>query len=289
MSKLAVLMTCHNRRDKTVMCLRSLAAAAAHAPVVSYHVYLVDDASTDGTTAAVEQLGMPLTVVRGSGDLYWNRGMVRAWQTATEHEDAFDGFLLLNDDTSLDESALLDLLTVSHQYDNRAIVVGAVRDPYSGALTYGGVLRASRWHPGRVRSLPISDKSQLADTFNANCVYVTAAVFEAVGMLDPTFQHAMGDFDYGYRAIRRGFHVVVAPGTVGTCARNPVAGSWRDPALPVKRRLMLLESPKGLPRREWREFLRRHGAPLPTLLAWMPALRVLRSGAFINTGRERPT
>jgi GT2 family glycosyltransferase len=286
MTKIAVIMTAHNRREKTIASLRSLMAATELATEVNYHVFLVDDGSTDGTGEAVAALDLSLTITRGNGNLYWNRGMVRAWTSASAF-GRFDGYLLLNDDTLLDADALVKLLSVSNDHAHRAIVVGAVRDPDRGLLTYGGVRRTSRWHPGRVARLPLSDEPQLADAFHANCAYVPVAVFDAIGTLDPVFHHGMGDFDYGYRATRAGFSVIVAPGMVGTCPRNDPAGTWQDPTVPLRRRLAMLASPKGLPRRQWREFLRRHGAPFPAILSWMPTLQVVRSSAWRRRTRFR--
>ena len=288
MPNLAVIMTCHNRREATVASLRSLAASVDRSPGLAYRVFLLDDGSTDGTADAVASLALPVTVLPGNGDLFWNRGMVHAWAAARAHEDAYDGYLLLNDDTVLDEQALPTLLRTDAEYEHRAVVVGAIRDPDTGRVTYGGVRRTSRWHPGRVARLPRSDGAQQADTFNANCVYVPSDVCEAIGILDPVFHHAIGDFDYGYRATRHGFPVIVAPGTVGACARNPVAGTWRDPAVPIRRRYALLASPKGLPRLEWQEFLRRHGAPWPRALAWLPTLSLLRPRGLGRVGNGRP-
>lgn len=287
MTNIAVLMTSHNRREKTVACVQSLQASATAVPDLSYHVFLVDDGSTDGTAEAVAELGLPVTIMQGDGDLFWNRGMVRAWQAALEADEVFDGYVLLNDDTVLDPHALSLLGSVDAEHRHSAIAVGAVRDPTSAHVTYGGVVRTSHWHPGRVARLPPCDRVQAADTFNANVVYVPASVSSVVGTLDPTFQHAMGDFDYGFRAREHGFAVVVAPGTLGTCSRNDMSGTWVDARLPIGRRLALLASPKGLPRREWAAFLRRHGAPAPGLLAWVPTLRVIATGTLAVAGRAR--
>ena len=275
--RLAVIMTCHDRRDQTRKCLLSLDAAAQRVRGLDYHAYVMDDGSTDGTSQGVEALELPVTILHGPGDLFWNRGMVRAWEAAVATDVPYDAFLLLNDDTVLDLDALERLTVVGSENVGRAVVVGAVRDPDSGTLTYGGVRRLSHWHPGRVATLAERDRPQSADTFHANCVLVPASVCNAIGTLDATYHHGMGDFDYGYRARQHGFDVVVAPNTVGTCARNGVAGTWRDPTLPLRRRLAMLESPKGLPRREWHAFLRRHDAPAAGLLSWMPTLRVLSS------------
>jgi GT2 family glycosyltransferase len=271
---IAAILTCHNRRDKTLACLSALYAARDRAAELGLQVYLTDDGSTDGTAAAVRAFDPRIQVVQGTGGLYWNRGMVAAWRAALESDGAYDAFLLLNDDTLLDADALSVLLEPAGKIRTNAIIVGAVRDPESGELTYGGIRRTSRWHPGRTTQLPIASEPQDADTFNANCVLVPAGCVERIGTLDPVFTHAMGDFDYGLRARKAGIRVVVAPGTVGTCPRNDLRGSWRDSSLSTRERLRRLNSPKGLPYREWQQYLRRHGAPFPWLLAAAPLISI---------------
>jgi GT2 family glycosyltransferase len=275
MDRIAALLTCHNRREKTLACLAALYVARDRNPGLGLRVYLTDDASTDGTADAVRAFDPEIQVIHGLGDLYWNRGMVAAWRAALDSGERYDAFLLLNDDTLIDPEALEVLLRTAETVDTTAIVVGAVRDPQSGELAYGGVRRTSRWHPGRTVRLPVSTEPQDADTFNANCVLVPAGCVERIGTLDPVFRHAMGDFDYGLRAREAGMRVVVAPHTVGACARNEMTGSWRDRNLSMRERLRLLNSPKGLPYREWQEYLRRHGAPLPWLLAAAPLVSVI--------------
>jgi GT2 family glycosyltransferase len=275
MDRIAALLTCHNRREKTLACLAALYVARDRNPGLGLRVYLTDDASTDGTADAVRAFDPEIQVIHGLGDLYWNRGMVAAWRAALDSGERYDAFLLLNDDTLIDPEALEVLLRTAETVDTTAIVVGAVRDPQSGELAYGGVRRTSRWHPGRTVRLPVSTEPQDADTFNANCVLVPAGCVERIGTLDPVFRHAMGDFDYGLRAREAGMRVVVAPHTVGACARNEMTGSWRDRNLSMRERLRLLNSPKGLRYREWQEYLRRHGAPLPWLLAAAPLVSVI--------------
>lgn len=274
--RIAVLMTCHNRRAKTVACLEALSLAAERVPNVAVEVFLTDDGSTDGTAGAVQRLPLPVTVITGTGDLYWNGGMIRAWRAADASGRAFEGYLLLNDDTILDPAGLANLVDSGLLLGSDCIVVGAVADPVTGAITYGGVRRVSSWHPGKLELVEDSDTIQDVDTFNANCVLVPASVRQRIGTLDPTFRHRMGDFDYGLRASESGIRVVVAPGSVGSCARNEDSGSWRAHGLTLMERFRALESPKGIPRREWRVFLRRHGAPFAWLLAWLPSLRAFQ-------------
>lgn len=286
MRRLAVLLTCHNRKPQTVACLKALDASVRHYGAARYHAFITDDGSTDGTAEAIQSLGIPVTILQGGGDLFWNRGMVNSWKAADEDPDGFDGYLLLNDDTLVDEDAMARLMSTLEEYSKPCVVVGAVRHPTSGRVTYGGVVRVSSWHPGRTKKLGPSAYSQPADTFNANCVYVPKSVAEVVGTLDPLFHHSMGDFDYGYRARKLGFDVFVAPSTVGTCKANAIHGSWRDSTLRLTPRLKALRSPKGLPFTEWREFLRRHGAPFPTLLATAPYVAVVAS-SLLDLVRRR--
>lgn len=286
MHRIAALLTCHNRREKTIACLAALYAVRNRNPQLQLRVYLTDDGSTDGTAEAVRVFDPEIQVVHGLGDLYWNRGMVAAWRAALDAGERYDAFLLLNDDTLLDGCALSALLETQRKVGPNAIIVGAVRDPESGELTYGGIRRTSRWHPGRTARLPVASEPQDADTFNANCVLVPAGCVERIGTLDPVFTHAMGDFDYGLRAREAGIRVLVAPGTVGMCPRNEVRGSWRDPNLSRRDRLRSLNSPKGLPYREWRAYLGRHGAPFPWLVAAAPLISVL-TGRLKSTTSDR--
>src|SRR6476620_8947755 len=95
--KVAVIMTVHNRREKTLACLRSV--AASRSPSVDYQVFIVDDGSTDGTSQAVQTEFPAASVIGADGDLYWAAGMALAESAAREH--AWDVLLWLNDDVEL--------------------------------------------------------------------------------------------------------------------------------------------------------------------------------------------
>ncbi|MEI2716274.1 MAG: glycosyltransferase family 2 protein [Candidatus Nanopelagicales bacterium] len=253
---IAVLMACHNRRDVSLHCVgRVLEQTVSRQGAV--RIFVTDDGSTDGTGQALAALSHAVEVTAGSGSLFWASGMAQAEQRALPW--CPDLLLWLNDDTILDSDALERLLRCHGDHPD-AILVGATRDPTSGRVTYGGRVRTSRWHPQRFAHLPASTRIQKADTFNGNVVLIPAGVQRQVGLIDAAYPHGYADDDYGLRATELGIPILQIPGTVGTCARNPVEEQVRG--FDAWRRS---QSRKGLPWRAQAHYWRRHGGRL-----WVP-------------------
>jgi len=229
------------------------------------NVFLTDDASTDGTAIAIRHNYPEVRILPGTGDLFWNRGMHLAFGEAIRQ--AFDFYLWLNDDVQLYSSSISKLLDTAMQFESKAVVVGSLRDPRTGKLTYGGVRRSSSWNPLRFRTVQPAQFPILVDTMNGNCVLIPRRVVDAIGNLDPIFIHTMGDYDYGLRAKKYGFSIILAPSFFGECARNPVDGSWQDENLPLPKLLKQLTGPKGLPVKSWLIFSLRHGGLFGLLVA----------------------
>lgn len=279
--RLAVLMTCHNRKSQTEACLKALKLQANHG--VTLDVYLVDDGSTDGTAAAVIGIFPAAKIIRGDGNLYWCGGMRLAFAEAIKRN--YDFYLWLNDDTRLFQHALARLFAT---YDQAAealkqptIVVGSTCDQQTGAMTYGGWVEKPRafgpksWH----KISPDPTYWRPCDTINGNCVLIPRGVVERVGNLDVHFVHGIGDLDYGLRAKKNGCQIVIAAGYVGECTVNDGAGLWSDTRQPLRVRWNKLIGPKGLPVRAWLVFCYRHKGILwplvwlsPYVLFWIHAM-----------------
>ena len=114
--RLAILMTCHNRKESTIVCLELL--FNNELPVnFNIDVFLVDDGSTDGTTAAVNTAFPKVIVIKGNGQLFWNRGMRLAWEQATLNKQ-YDFYLWLNDDIELFKDSLEVIFNDYHNLNN---------------------------------------------------------------------------------------------------------------------------------------------------------------------------
>ena len=276
------LLTCFNRRDTTLACLRALAASTglAHGAL---HAVLVDDGSSDGTAQAVRAEFPWVEVVVSDGSLFWCRGMHLAFETAMRQ--GFDHYLWLNDDTTLRSDALAGLLACEALLRQRTeapiIVVGSTVDAATGAHNYGGERQPSRIVRFRVERVSPSSAPQRCDTITGNIVLIPARVAQRVGNLDPAFEHAMGDTDYGLRARRHGVELWVAPHFHGECASNPMAGTFTDRSLPLKVRWKRMLDRKGLPWKSWLVFTRRHmGVMWPLYFAWPYAKLVVESSVM---------
>lgn len=288
--RLCALLTCFNRRDTTLACLRALAASTELGDI-NVCAVLVDDGSSDGTSAFVRAEHPWVHVVQSDpaeGALFWCRGMHRAFGEALRV--GFDNYLWLNDDTLLQSDAVARLLTSQAHLRARAsgpvIVVGSTIDAVTGEVSYGGTRLPSRWRPLRVERIQPGDQPQRCDSMTGNIVLVSAEAARRVGNIDPLFEHAMGDTDYALRARRLGVEVWADAGVHGTCSDNP-PGPWRDRSQPLSRRWRDMMARKGLPWRSWLALTRRHAGLLWPLHFASPYVKVAVQGLLRRPRRVR--
>lgn len=258
---LAVLMTCHNRKDKSLACLKSL-MAQQEVVGLKRQIFLVDDGSDDFTGDAVNRLFPEVHVLRGDGSLYWCGGMRVAFEAALKL--GFDYYLFLNDDVLLFPDALERVIGASlflnKSKGEDGIIAGSMRDGKSKELTYGGMQRKSHLNSLEFSFVSPGQTLQPIDVANGNFLLIPKSASEVLGNLSKDYTHGMGDFDYCLRAKAAGISVWVAPGFVGECSRNSITETCRDRSLPLRERLEKMSKPTGLPpAREWLSFTRRHG------------------------------
>ena len=279
--RIAALLTSHNRRETTLRSLQALFAQGI--PQDMYlTAMLVDDGSDDGTATAVKSAFPQVRLLHGDGSLYWDGGMRMAFAEAMKGR--FDHYLWLNDDTLLDNDAIAKVTDTYQKLttnrDSRVIIVGSTRDPDTGRLTYGGLVRASHLHPLKFRLLHPAGYAQRCVTMNGNVVLVPRVVAELAGNISEDFTQSMGDFDYGLRAGKLGCAIWVAPGFVGECRKNGVVNTWLDSSLALRVQVGKTLGVKGLPPAEYRRFARAHGGPLWPLFWLTPYIRVALSRLF---------
>jgi GT2 family glycosyltransferase len=246
---LAVLLTCHNRKEKTVACLTALYNCIIPESYV-FEVFLVDDGSTDGTSQAIKEKFPQVHIIKGNGNLYWNQGMRLAWKTAIV-ETTPDFFLWLNDDTNIDNDSLIHLFECYNEYKNRqvseSIVVGSCRNEIDiDKFSYG--LRKN----GNI--IVPNGSLQNGDFLNGNLVLISKAVYTKLDILSNCYTHAMGDYDYGLRALDNGIELITTKKYIATCESNIGLPKWCDPMVNFFNRWKALHTPLGLNIKEYKIF-----------------------------------
>ena len=210
--RLAVLMTCHNRVETTLECLKRLMLQLRP----DDKVFLVDDGSTDGTGVKVISNFPTVHLIYGDGSLFWAKGMRKAWEVATA-EGEWDAYLWLNDDAMLSADAIEKMIAKD---DGRSLLIGTLCDS-NGRAVYG--LNVNGW-------------------VNGNCVLVPRKIYETIGMICGEYAHAWADSDYALQVRKSAFPIVDA-GVVGSTEWHALRPSL------VGRRLVerwrLLFDPKG--------------------------------------------
>ena len=273
---IAVLLTCHNRKAKTLGCLTSL--YAAELPVgYDMEVYLVDDGCTDGTADAVSAQFPSVKIITGSGQLYWAGGMRLAWKTAMKVKN-YDAYLLINDDVTINTGFLHHLIhTDKFSMDNygmKGIYTGATKEKNSEKMTYGGTIIKSNHFILKTEFLKPSDSPQVCDLTNANILWVSEEVLGKIGMFDPRFTHGIADYDYSLRARKMKIPVLQAPHICGVCDDDH-GHNWKPREVSLKERIAYLKSPTGLAYQEYLYYIRKHFPlylPYSFVLLWLKVL-----------------
>lgn len=242
--RLAVLVACHNRRSLTERMLRSLLPQARNLSDIECRVFLLDDASSDGTAGMAGSQGPEVEVIEGDGQRFWSGGMDQAHRVAQPwHPDLY---LMINDDLDLDDDALARLLNdytrLATTGSRDPVVVGALRGEedtvfYTGMNVRRRPLSFEFW-----RVFPTTVPVE-CDAICGNLVLLSGPLLDRIAPFG-RFKHGHADLYLGLTARRLGHRCFVASGTFGTTVTH--ASKEFDPAAPLRDRLSAVRSPTGV-------------------------------------------
>ena len=247
MKQIAVLLTVHNRREKTLCCLQNLFKQKLNSDFLM-DVYLTDDGCTDGTPEAIREQYPKVIIIKGDGNLFWNGGMIAAWESALQ-QGKYDGYLWLNNDTFVYSNLWEELLEADEYsfctYQKRGIYIGSTQDPQTGQFTYGGFNFVSKWTLKDQFVYP-DGEFHLCQCAHGNVTYISHEIVEKIGILCRDYRHGGGDHDYTYLAHKAGYPLIVLKNYVGTCENDHKEGGYADfLSMRLKDRIRYLYSPVG--------------------------------------------
>jgi GT2 family glycosyltransferase len=253
MTRVAVLMTAHNRVEATANFLERLFSDVPDA--VEMMVFLVDDGSNDGTATRASAVDPRVQVIQGDGSLYWSGGMRLASSTA--HAWRPDLIIWANDDLQLAENAVRRTISM-HQAGKMkdSVWVGNVVSPEDMTVVYGGRYQRAD-NPISFALCANDDMGVRVHTLNGNFVAIDAKIyFDRLGGFPLKYRHAYSDLLLGLRAGRAGLDVKTLPFVAGYDRKNPRTGKMFDHHLSLGTRVKFAVSVFGLPPKDHFRFCR---------------------------------
>lgn len=248
--RIAIIVTCFNRKESTVKCLTRIKKLFENEHI-DYDLHLTDDGCTDGTSDAVLSI-IPNAYIYKGENLFWAGGMRLAWIGAYK-KDGYDYFLFLNDDTYVTDNLVPNFKECDNMYNGKAIISGAICDPITRKSTYTGFVIDSML-PFKSHLIDTNGKPQEIAYSGANVMFVPKTIVDSIGLFPSIYVHGIADIDYCCRARKHGFKVVMTSEYVGECAMNDGMTKLNLNKCSFSERYKYLFSPKGKAIKQWLYF-----------------------------------
>ena len=201
-----------------------LASLERYSIGLSYEVIIVDNGSTDGTVAWIEQHHPEITLIRNQGNLGFTRGNNQAMALAKG-----DYLLLLNPDTLLIEDCFGPQIAYLRHNPQVGITIPKVlnqdgsfqqqsrRGDARPVEVFGYFLKLGKLFPkskalnGYLQSWLPEDEVAEVKAVSGSCMFIRREVYQQIGGLDEQFFAYQEDSDYCLRARQSGWKVMYVP------------------------------------------------------------------------------
>lgn len=223
-TKIGVVFPCHNRRDLTLKCLKSLSRINSEG--LDVRTYVVDDGSTDGTSEAIERDFPDVRLIKGDGNLWFTEGTNVGVRAALEENP--DYILMMNDDQIFDENFLRYLVGTAEKHPRS--VVGPLlllwdaphmlfqTSPRWETLKGG-------WRHWQLQTIwTVPERPWTVDIIVGNCLLVPTAAIREEGVMDADRYPNFGDGEYTPRLRKKGWKLLIDPRSRVFCQPNTIPG-----------------------------------------------------------------
>ena len=211
-----VVTPVHNRKELTQRFLACLQRQSCP----NIEIVIIDDGSTDGTSDMIKSEFPDVTVIQGTGDLWWtggtNEGLLYVMARASDE----DYVLIINDDLEFDEYYIENLIRFASTQPRTLVGSVVVDIAHPDTIWDGG--RITNWFTAKDRILNAGKK--LSDFESGAAVEVSqltgrgmlapVAAFKEAGLYDAVHFKHRGDTEFPVRASKLGFKQVVYYGAV---------------------------------------------------------------------------
>ena len=209
-----ILTVVHNNLTATKKMLKCLDIQT----MKNFRIVIVDDKSTDGTESFLRNKYPKVITISGDGNLWWTGGLNKGIRYIFHHKEKEDFVLIINNDCQFDKDYVKKLYT-SIQKEKKTIVGSlAVSSADENSVWDAGVV--IEWEKGIIKALfPVGTNvkdlnkkilQNKIDTMTTKGTLYPIKVFEQIGLFDREhFPHYLSDYEYGIRARRNGWKLVI--------------------------------------------------------------------------------
>lgn len=202
---ISVVIPIHNRKHFTRECLTGLRKQT----YCDYNIIVVDDGSTDGSKDMIHEEFPEVTIMNGTGNLYWtaavNMGIEHALRAGADY------VLTLNNDGFPEEQFLRKMSEWAERMP-RSIFCSYEIDALTRKPYYGGEIIDWTWGSSRFLLDELSEEQRHGvypvSVAPGRGMLIPRIVFETIGLFDArSLPHYMADYDFACLARRHGFHL----------------------------------------------------------------------------------
>lgn len=213
-NNLAIVIPTFNRKE----CVDVLLAKLANQVGISINVHLivVVDGSTDGTFDLLKTKHPNVSVVEGSGNWWWTRSINEGLKVAKER--GYSNFLLMNDDTEIQEDFLTIMWNHYQRHENCIIGAISVTSQAPHKIFFSGI-KSVNWASAKFhrnhKHFELYDSSTMSGVHKSvflpgRGMLFSKSLLDRIGNFrDDKFPQYYADFDFSYRAYKAGFNVFV--------------------------------------------------------------------------------
>jgi len=203
---ICVIVTTFNRREITQRFLISLVEELAKCEFSSTTI-VVDDSSKDGTPEMVSKEFPDITLLKGTGHLYWAGGVRLAINHLGDSLNKFRGILLINDDVVLADESIASITKIAEEHGG---LIGGTVVTHTGEIeSTGGTLGRICKPKQKVRIA--NGMVQNCDLLSGHVLYIPMKVYKSLGGFDVNLPYRFIDLEFSLRAKRAGIPVLLAP------------------------------------------------------------------------------
>lgn len=213
---IAIIIPVYNTFSHTKKCLQEIFSDLESRNLQSfYHVIIVDDGSTDGTSQWISENHPETVILKGDGNLWWSGGINLGIKHAIQNLKS-DYVLWWNNDISSEPAYFHNLFEL---LKDKTIEIGGSKIYYANSnrvWSMGGYFDTVS---GRKHMIGMNepDQDQFNDITEADWLpgmgtFIRTDVFQRIGLVDNvSFPQYHGDSDFTYRAKLAGYRIFVYP------------------------------------------------------------------------------